>query len=99
MTGRTRLRAGLFGLFFHAAAAGVVVVVATVNRVEVPVSFWVAAVPALLTGGALVYATMVAGYLARRTTRRGVIFYDSVVGMMAEVGTVAATSVLYALIV
>lgn len=99
MTRRIRLRSALFGALFHAVAAGVVLAVAVARRVEVPVAFWAAAVPAMIAAGGLVYATLVAGYVARRTPRRGAPFYDSLIGMMAEVAVLAATSVLYAVIV
>lgn len=98
MTRRIRLLAGLYGLVFHAIVAGVVVGVAHANQVEVPLVFWAAAVPAMLAGAALVYATLVASYLSRRAPRRGLIFYDSAVGMLAEVAIMVVTAVLYAVL-
>jgi len=99
MTRRIRLLSGLFGLVFHGLAVILIIAVARSNQAPIPLAFWAATVPALLMAAALVYATLVAGYVARRTARRGRIFYDSAVGMMAEVLVIAVTSVLHAVIV
>ncbi len=99
MTRRLRLLSALYGALFHAVVAGVVLAVAVAKRVEVPAAFWAAAAPAMMVAGGLVYASLVAGYVARRSVRRNALFYDSLIGMMAEVAVLAVTSVLYAVIV
>lgn len=99
MIERPKLFAALYGVAFHAVAAAVVALVAWKNRTGIPASFFATTVPPLLVAAAAVYAIVVGPYLPRRTTTRGAVFFDSAVGMMAEIGVVTLTGILYGALV
>jgi hypothetical protein len=94
-----RVWAGLYGLAFHGIALGIAIWTARRNQADIPASFWWTAGPPLLVAAFVVYALVVASYVPKRPTHKMAVFYDSVVAMLAEVGILAVTSVLYALVV
>jgi hypothetical protein len=92
-----RVWAGLYGLAVH-----VVVVIASLWNVEsasdIPATFWLTMVLPLLTAAFVVYALVVGSYVPKRPTHRAAVFFDSAVGMLAELGVVVVTAVLYAFV-
>jgi hypothetical protein len=89
----TRLQVGLYGLVFHLAAAGVLAAQGVAPRALV------APAAAAAVAGFAVYALVVTRYAQRRlgSEKRGVVLYDFLVGMLAEVAVVAVASVLHAI--
>lgn len=92
-----RVWAGLFGLAVH-----VVVLVAALWNVQsasdIPSKFWVTMALPFFTAAFVVYALVVGSYLPKRPSHRGAVFFDSAVGMLAELGVVVLTAVLHALV-
>lgn len=92
---KTKLAAGLYGVVFHVAAVAFVAAAAARNKRAVPGAFWFSTLPPLLLAAFGVYVLIVGPYLARRPQGRGRVFYDSAVGMFAEVPVVVTTCALY----
>lgn len=92
-----RVWAGLFGLAVH-----VIVIFAalwnTQSLADVPARFWTTMALPFLAAAFVVYALLVGSYLPKRPTHRGAVFFDSAVGMFAELGVVVLTAVLYAFV-
>ena len=95
MVGPSRLRVGVFGILFHASMIALIAILAAA-RGEPFSEFWLVFLPVLLLASFLVYALVVWPYAARRTRRRGVVLYDSAVGMLAEIVIAVVTAVLMA---
>jgi hypothetical protein len=91
-----KLAVGLYGLVFHAIVAAIAVAVALRNQARIGTGVFAVVVPALLAAGFLVYAVVVAPYVAKRS--RASVLWDSAVGMLAEVAVAVVTSVLYAVL-
>lgn len=94
----TRLSVGLFGFVFHLAAAALLAAKAS----RAPTADLRALVgPALAAAVAafVVYALVVTPYARKRfgTAKKGVVFFDFLVGMLAEVAVVALAALLFAL--
>lgn len=98
MASATRLETGLYGAAFHAAVGGTLVAIAAWNRAPIPPRFWAIALPCAVVMGGLVYALIVAPYAMRREYRKGIVFFDSAVGMFAELAVVAFTALAYGVI-
>jgi hypothetical protein len=94
-----RIWAGLYGVAFHAVAAALAIYTAVRNRAGIEAGFWWTAIPPFLVAAFVVYALIVGPYLPKRPTTRGAFFYDSAIGMLAEVAVVAGTAILYAFVV
>jgi hypothetical protein len=98
MRANSKLAVGLYGLLFHAVVVAVVVAIALKNRAAIEPLFWAVAVPSLLVAAFVVYALAVSRYVARRDAqRKGVVFFDALVGMAAEPAIVALTALGYGL--
>lgn len=93
-----RVWAGLYGVAFHAVAIGLAVWTARRNQAEIPATFWWQIVPPLLVAAFVVYALVAGSYVPKRPDRKGLVFFDSVMGMVAELGIAALTSILYAFV-
>lgn len=93
-----RVWAGLYGLAFHAVAVGLAVWTARRNQAVIPETFWWQIVPPLLLAAFVVYALVAGAYLPKRPDRKGAVFFDSIIGMAAELGIAALTSILYAFV-
>ena len=98
MTSATRLQTALDGAGFHAALGGALMAIAAWNRAAIPARFWAIALPCAIVMGGLVYLLAVAPYVTRRVYRKGSVFFDSAVGMFAELAVVAFTAVAFGVI-
>lgn len=98
MASATRLETGLYGAAFHAALGGALMAIAAWNRASVPERFWAIALPCAVVIGGLVYLFAVAPYATRRVYRKGTVFFDSAVGMFAELAVAAFTAAAFGLI-
>lgn len=92
----TRLRVGVYGVVFHASMALLIAALGAARGESFSREFWLLLFPAILVAAFVVYLVVVWPYAARRTRRRGVILYDSAVGMIAEVAVAVVTSLLLA---
>jgi ABC-type sulfate transport system permease component len=92
-----RVWAGLYGLAVH-----VVVLVASLWNVrsadQLPAGFWITMALPFFAAAFVVYALLVGSYVPKRPSHRGAVFFDSAVGMFAELGVVVVTAVLYAFV-
>jgi hypothetical protein len=98
MASATRLETALYGAAFHAAVGGALVAIAAWNRAAIPARFWAIALPCAVVMGGLVYLLAVAPYVMRRVYRKGSVFFDSAVGMFAELAVVAFTAAAFGVI-
>lgn len=96
MVGPSRLRVGVFGILFHASMASLIAILAAARGEPFSRAFWLVFLPVILLASFLAYALVVWPYAARRTRRRGVVLYDSAVGMLAEIVIAVVTSVMMA---
>jgi hypothetical protein len=92
----TRLQVGLFGLAFHVAAAGLF----AAKAAGVPGSDPRAVIgpgAAAAVAAFAVYALLVAPYAQKRfgSARKGVVLYDFLIGMLAELAVVAVAALLF----
>lgn len=90
--------AAIYGVAFHAAAVLIMVGVAIKNRAPLEGAVLARAIPLLLIASAVLYFFIVGRYVAGRVKKKGVVFLDSVIGMMVETAVVALASILYALV-
>jgi hypothetical protein len=90
-----RVWAGLYGLAVH-----VVVLLAalwnTQSATDIPARFWLTMAVPFFAAAFIVYALVVGSYVPKRPSHRGAVFFDSAVGMLAELGVVVVTAVLHA---
>lgn len=93
-----RVRVGLYGLLFHAVVVAGALAVAASNRAPIHARFWAIAAPALLVAAFAMYALVVARYVARRTQKRGVAFFDAAIGMAVEPAIAILATVLFSVI-
>lgn len=87
---------GLYGVLFHVLVVAAVAWVGHRNRAEIPLAFWVQAVPALFAAAFAVYALVVGPYVPRRPAGKGAVLFDSAVGMFAETAVFVLTAFAYA---
>jgi hypothetical protein len=94
----TRLQVGLFGLVFHVAAAALL----AAKAAAAPGADW-RAIPGPAAAAAVaafvVYAVIVTPYARKRfgSGKRGVVLFDFLVGMLAEIAVVALASLFFAI--
>ena len=94
----TRLSVGLFGFVFHLAAAGLLAAKAARSPTADLRSIVGPTIAAAL-GAFVVYALIVTPYARKRfgTAKKGVVFLDFLVGMLAEIAVIALAAFLYAI--
>jgi hypothetical protein len=92
----TRLQVGLFGLLFHVAAAALFAAKAARAPGADPRAL-IGPAAAAAVAGLVVYALLVAPYVQKRfgSSRRGVVLYDFLVGMLSELAVVAVAALLF----
>lgn len=94
----TRLSVGLFGFVFHLAAAALLAAkAARAPTADLPALAGPTAAAAV--AAFIVYALVVTPYARKRfgTAKKGVVFFDFLIGMLAEVAVVALAALLFAL--
>lgn len=96
MARTSRLRVGIFGVVFHASMALLIAALGAARGEAFSREFWLVLLPSILASSFFVYLVVVWPYLTRRTRRRGVVLYDSAVGMIAECAIAVVTSLLMA---
>lgn len=96
MARTSRVRVGIYGVVFHASMALLIAGLGAARGEAFSREFWLVALPAILVSAFVAYLVVVWPYVARRTRRRGVLLYDSAVGMLAECVVAVLTSLLIA---
>jgi len=93
-----RLTVGLFGLVYHLAVAALLATKAARSTQGDPGAV-VAPTVAVALAAFVVYALVVTPYARKRygTAKKGVVFFDFLVGMVVEVAVVAVAALMYAL--
>jgi hypothetical protein len=94
----TRLTVGLFGLVFHAAVAGLLAAKAAASP-QADLGALVGPSVALAAAAFVVYALLVTPYARKRfgTAKKGIVFFDFLIGMLSEIAVVALAALLYAI--
>ncbi|ABS28006.1 hypothetical protein [Anaeromyxobacter sp. Fw109-5] len=93
-----RVRVGLYGLAFHAVVVAAYLGVARSNRAPIDARFWTVGALSLFAASFIVYALLVAPYVARRVQKRGVAFLDAAIGMAAEPAVAILATLLYSVV-
>jgi hypothetical protein len=93
-----RLTVGLFGLVYHLAVAGLLAAKAS-RSAHGDAGAIVGPTVAVGVAAFLVYALVVTPYARKRygTAKKGIVFFDFLIGMVVEVAVVAVAALLYAL--
>lgn len=94
----TRLTVGLFGLVFHLAMAGLLAAKAA-RAAASDLGAMLGPTVAAAVAAFVVYALVVTPYARKRygTAKKGVVLYDFLIGMLAEVAVVALAALLWAI--
>jgi hypothetical protein len=94
----TRLSVGLFGFLFHLAAAGLLAAKAA-RSPAADLRSIVGPTIAVAVAAFVIYAIIITPYAKKRfgTAKRGIVFFDFLIGMLAEIAVIALAALLHAI--
>lgn len=93
-----KLRIGLYGLVFHLLLSVVLLLMGRSRGADIGADVYAMVLPSMYVAAFVSYFFVVSPYVAKRKGLRGLVLYDSLVGMLAECIIVGLTVVLYSVI-